>query len=90
MGNYGKGIYFAKDSNYSNTYSHLAGGVRQMFECYVLVGESEVWDGSQKLDTNYKDTEKKIKYESVCDGKKGSIYVVFKNRRAYPYYLISY
>lgn len=92
MGNYGKGIYFAKNSNYSHTYAHMSSSnsFRQMFECLVLVGDSEIWNGSQKFDTNFKDHSQTVKYESVCNKNAGDIFVVFKNRRAYPLYLISY
>ncbi len=56
----------------------------------MLAGHSEVYTGSQVYDTNYRDREKRVKYESVVEGKKEDIVVVFKNRRAYPLYLISY
>jgi hypothetical protein len=39
-----------------------------MFNCLVLVGNSETYNGSQKLDTNFKDKAKKIRYDSVVDG----------------------
>ena len=41
MGSYGKGIYFAKNSEYSDKYHYNAGGrMRQMFYCMVLARQS--------------------------------------------------
>ena len=37
---YGKGVYFALTSNYSDSYAHAdAQGVKHMFICRVVVGE---------------------------------------------------
>lgn len=45
-GAYGTGIYFAKNSSYSNTYAYYTQSkghqVMQMFCCLVLIGESKV------------------------------------------------
>jgi hypothetical protein len=91
LGSLGKGIYFAKECSYSNSYCYNDGhGTRQMFYCLVLVGNSEIYNGSQQFNTNYRDVAQKIRYESVVEGPNQTIYVVFKNRRAYPLYLISY
>lgn len=42
MGSYGKGIYFAKNSDYSNNYCYTVKGTgnKQMFYCLVLAGHS--------------------------------------------------
>ena len=67
-----------------------------MLYCTVLVGESQkiknVSDKSQKMiDTEFKDAVNKIRYESSTMFSNGSqIYAVYKNRRAYPLYLIKY
>ena len=67
-----------------------------MFYCAVLVGESQniadVTLTSQRMkDTDFKDTLNKIRYESSTMFSNGSqIYAVYKNRRAYPLYLIKY
>ena len=91
MGSYGKGIYFAKNSEYSHNYCYAEkGGLKQMFYCLVLAGHSEQYNGKQTHNTSYRDAVKRIRYESVCDAPTESILVVFKNRRAYPLYLISY
>ena len=69
---------------------------QQMFYCEVLVGDSQkvtaVTEQSRNMrDTDYKDPVEKIRYESSTTFTNGStIYTVYKNRRAYPMYLITY
>ena len=91
----GRGIYFAQSPEYSVNYSSPCPEGKQMFCCLVLVGDSETFNHQQLSktikDTNIKDTVKKIKYESNTAFLQGSnVYVVYKNRRAYPLYLITY
>lgn len=40
MGSYGKGIYFAKNSEYSHNYHYASKEGKQMFYCVVLAGNS--------------------------------------------------
>ena len=67
-----------------------------MFYCAVLIGDSQkvpdVSTASQSMkDTEFKDKINKIRYESSTMFSGGSqIYAVYKNRRAYPLYLIKY
>ena len=67
-----------------------------MLYCTVLVGDSQniqtVTLISQAMkDTDYKDAVNKIRYESSTTfTNKSQIYAVYKNRRAYPLYLIKY
>ena len=64
-----------------------------MFYCQVLVGDSQKCPkhNGNIRDTDYKDAVKRIKYESMTDFLQGSnVFVVYKNRRAYPLYLIKY
>ena len=91
----GKGIYFAEKSEYSHSYSYAENGNNQksMFYCLVLVGDSQniTKKQSDRKDTDYKDLKNKIRYESTTTFLNGSkIYAVYKNRRAYPLYLITY
>lgn len=64
-----------------------------MFYCRVLVGDSQK---CPKLHENYRDTYFKdevnrIRYESMTAFLNGSnVFVVYKNRRAYPSYLIKF
>ncbi len=72
-------------------------GLKSMFFCDVIVGESQLMamniDGSNShvKDTSVKDPIRKLKFESM-KGKHSisDIYVVYKNKRAYPAYLIKY
>ena len=79
--------YFGRQSN---SYK------RAMFYCSVLIGDSQkihqVTQQSQDMkDTDYKNKDKKIRYESSTTFTAGSdVYAVYKNRRAYPSYLIKY
>jgi len=64
-----------------------------MFYCRVLVGESEKCPGHNNniRDTSFKNQAKGLRYESMTDFLQGSnVFVVYKNRRAYPLYLIKY
>ena len=64
-----------------------------MFYCRVLVGDSEKCPGHNNniRDTSFKNKAKGQRYESMTDFLSGSnVYVVYKNRRAYPLYLIKY
>lgn len=67
-----------------------------MFYCDVLVGTSQsipIIDGNSQAmkDTDFRDKVNKIRYESSTTYTNNStIYAVYKNRRAYPTYLIKY
>ncbi len=92
----GRGTYFAERPEYSVNYSYKESGlgnIYSMFYCQVLVGESQKCPGHSGdiRDTTFKDPVKRIKYESMTDFLQGSnVFVVYKNRRAYPLYLIKY
>lgn len=92
---FGRGIYFAKDADYSVHYAHNSPHGRQMLYCRVMVGQSQVMvqqDRSNDIkDTRYRDQKKKIKYESITSRYSNTdVYVVYKSRRAYPEYLIEF
>jgi len=78
------------------TYSHSEDankGILSMFYCRVLVGDSQkcAQHSGDYRDTEFKDPVNRIRYESMTDFLRGSnIFVVYKNRRAYPLYLIKY
>jgi hypothetical protein len=67
-----------------------------MFYCEVLVGDSQnvtvINETSRGMkNTDFKNKQKKIRYESSTTFTNGSIiYAVYKNSRAYPHYLIRY
>jgi hypothetical protein len=66
-----------------------------MFFCDVIVGDSQEMKMSgvnaQVKDTSMKDKIRGLKYESMKGKHEVSdIYVVYKNKRAYPAYLMKY
>jgi len=68
-------------------------GILSMFYCQVLVGESQkcVKQSNDYRDTEFKDPVNRIRYESMTAFLNNSnVFVVYKNRRAYPHYLIKY
>lgn len=100
----GRGTYFAEKAGYSIGYAHptqARGGIfgigsrtlHEMFYCLVLVGDSQQIVPSQpdRKDTDFKNIGERIRYESTTAVLQGSnIFVVYKNRRAYPLYLIRF
>jgi hypothetical protein len=70
--------------------------LKEILYCSVLVGEPQIIksvdDHSMGMkNTDFKDNIKKIRYESSTIDIDGSvIYAVYKNRRAYPNYLIRF
>lgn len=86
---YGKGVYFAANSQYSNTYAiATSSGLKCMIRALVLVGESCVGNSSMNTPPE-KQTGTGVLYDSTCDGS-GSIYVCYHDNQCYPEYLIYY
>jgi hypothetical protein len=90
----GMGVYFAQSAQYSHSYRHKSPkGTSSMLLCSVIVGESQQM-AMTRSNAAVRDTGMKgngLRYESVC-GKHEicDIYVVYKDKRAYPHYLIHY
>lgn len=81
-GSYGKGLYFAINSNYSHTYAYnLNNGSFQMFLADVFIGKSTRTGGSGLLKAP-------AGYDSVESA--NSFYIVYNNFHSYPLYLIEY
>ena len=89
---FGRGCYFAKDAKYSDPYSDPDGeGLKRMYLARVLTGEFTKGDPSIITSPPKDMTKKHILYDSVVnDVKDPVIFVVFKDDRAYPAYLITY
>ena len=95
---YGKAIYFAADSNYSDSYKHIRkeDGMKQMLYARVMIGNTV----EMKQDKNSKNllTPPAIdpknpnkRYDSVKGrGENSDIYMIYENGKAYPEYVISY
>lgn len=91
---YGKGVYFAKDASYSaSSYTPRdpGTGLRHMYLAKVLVGEytlgkPDIIVAPRKNSSDPTDT-----YDSVVDKiPDPSIFVVFRDFRSYPEYLITF
>ena len=88
---WGRAIYFAVNSSYSNSYSYNAGAFRQMFMASVLIGKFEPRQSDRSIREPGLIPGTNLRYDSVkgntdnCD-----VFMVYSNKRAYPSYLISY
>ena len=89
---WGKGIYFAENASYSNTYSFKRDNSRFLLFCKVFVGEFVNLAPNKDLkEPPYMNIEKKIPYDSVQGSTGGSvIYIIYENNRNYPFYLVEY
>ncbi len=91
-GMWGKAIYFAYNSSYSNGYSsQLPNGSRQMFMANVLIGKEITMNSTPSLREPPYQPGTNIKYDSVKGHTGGSdVIMVYSNKKAYPQYLITY
>jgi hypothetical protein len=103
---FGKGVYFALTSAYSNNYAEAdSRGVRHMFVCRVMVGETSQGQNEQLVpevrvqatQQQYDSTTDQIDAPEPSDqdpGRYGSgvrqMYVTYHDAQAYPEYLIQY
>ena len=85
-GMWGKGLYFAVNSSYSNHYAfNLGNGEFCMFLAQVFIGYSDV----RKSDPSI--TGPKPRFHSVQGVTNGSqVHILYENGLAYPSYLITY
>jgi hypothetical protein len=82
-GMYGKGLYFAVNSSYSNGYAYATKeGTRQMFLADVFVGKSYN-SGNNSV------VKAPVGYDSINITSNG-FYIVYHNFYSYPLYLIDY
>ena len=96
---YGQGCYFARDASYSHHYSLKEEATTkksgqnsrqlQMLYCSVLVGAYDQTTNSTNKDTGLRSDGKQYD-SSVDDLTDPKIFVVFKDHRAIPKYLIYY
>ncbi len=89
---WGRAIYFAVNSSYSNNgYSYNAGTFRQMFMASVLIGKFEPRQSDPTIREPGVIPGTNLKYDSVKGNTGGSdVFMVYSNKKAYPSYLISY
>ncbi|CDW78692.1 poly adp-ribose polymerase member 14-like protein [Stylonychia lemnae] len=87
----GIGLYFADNSNYSQSYCHTNNvGIKQLFMCTVITGLSSNQGGGKGARMPAPIPGKQgVLYDSFNNGNKGH-YVIYDNQKSYPGYLISY
>ena len=90
---YGKGVYFALTSNYSDSYAHAdAQGVKHMFICRVVVGEFCKGNNAQPV-PDERLPASHVLYDSTTNDMNDAareMYVVYHDAQAYPEYLVEY
>jgi len=84
---FGQGVYFAVNSQYSDTYAGTTSkGTKIMFRVRILAGESTFGNGSMKVPPNKTNGEP---YDSTTDSSK-TIFVCYHDNQCYPEYIITY
>ncbi|XP_020620850.1 poly [ADP-ribose] polymerase 14-like [Orbicella faveolata] len=87
---FGRGVYFARDAQYSLGYARGEVGARHMYLARVLVGEYCVGSSSMIVPPRKNPSRPEILHESVVDNQGNpSIFVVFFDSQCYPEYLIT-
>ena len=87
---FGRGVYFARDAQYSLGYAGGGGGARHMYLARVLVGQYCVGNSSMIVPPPKNPSRPEILYESVVNNQGSpSIFVVFFDNQCYPEYLIT-
>ena len=87
---YGRGVYFARDAQYSLNYASGGDGGRHMYLARVLVGQYCVGNSKMLVPPPKNSSKPEILYESVVDNQGNpSIFVVFYDNQCYPEYLIT-
>ena len=90
---FGKGVYFANSSNYSDNYAKAdAQGVKRMFLCRVVVGEFCLGHNAQPVPDERLPVSH-VLFDSTTDNMtdaRRNMFVVYNDAQAYPEYLIEY
>ena len=88
---YGHGVYFARNFRYSASDKYAVpnkAGVKHVYLCRVLTGTYTTGKSSM---TKAPARDGTLPYDCVVDNKKDpGVFVVFRDERAYPDYLISF
>ena len=90
---YGKGVYFATNSSYSNRYAWAdEEGVKRVFLCRVLVGEYCQGRAGQPV-PDERDASRHVLFDSTTDymdDERRNMFVTYHDAQAYPEYLLEY
>jgi len=93
-GMWGRGLYFAVNSQYSDGYAHPTQvGTKLFMLCRVMIGDTidQPSNPSFRKAPERLGLKEKISHESIKGLTGGSvIYILYRMRRAYPEYLIEY
>lgn len=89
---WGRGIYFAVNASYSDGYAFSKLTRKYLLLCKVFVGEYTKLPSDKSLrQPPYKNSSKKIMYDSVQGETGGSIiFITYENYWNYPFYLVEY
>ena len=91
-GTWGQGIYLARMAQYSNSsqFVHIdPSGNRVLLLVKARLGDPYISHGDRTLRLPPEKPDSDDRYDSVCNPGK-SIYIVYKNSKVYPQYLIKY
>ena len=87
----GRGVYFARDAQYSVGYAAGGVGGRYMYLARVLVGQYCVGKSSMIVPPPKNPSKPEILFDSVVDQiGNPSMFVVFFDNQCYPEYLITF
>ena len=85
----GHGVYFAVNSQYSNSYAGTTTtNMKCMIRAMVLVGDSCVGNSSMKIPPEKSNGTGQL-YDTTTDGYK-TVFVAYHDNQCYPEYLIYY
>eukprot|EP01084_Bolivina_argentea_P316247 548130_1 len=88
---FGKGSYFARDASYSVNYCSNSNGIRKMFVCKVICGESAKGNKKYELSSWPKKQSDGLIYDSLVDNLSNpTIFVIHKDSRVYPMFIIHF
>ena len=90
-GMWGRGLYFAENASYSDSYAHVSQGNKCILLVKLLAGEeTRVMPHDRSL-TICPNKPGKGRYDTVTGETNGSkVYIVYENGRAYPQYVVTY
>ncbi len=93
-GYWGRGVYFAVNASYSDSYTHKNNGMKEMLVAKVVVGNFKDYGTTQDSSLKHPPKvpgEAVKRYDSVKGNTGGSdVYMIYNGNQAYPKYLISY
>jgi Poly(ADP-ribose) polymerase catalytic domain len=92
QGMWGHANYFAKNSEYSNSYAYRhPSGNRQMFVATVLIGDTIILASDRNLRMPPTNPTTGKPHDSVQGHTGGSdVIMVYSNKKVYPQYLLTY